>query len=171
MSIFFDKRGDLVIGNAHISCRNFSGNRFGVGGSKGFCVSIEDPDFAQRLADEGWNVKIKQNPKDPDDEPYIYIPVAVNYNERFHPNIYMYTGRNRVCMENNTVATLDNADLEKIDLIIHGRKREDPTTHEVRVKAFLKTGHFTLEDDPFADDYADYMQNGVNNDDQVPFDA
>ena len=168
MSIFKDKYGDLVIEGAHVFGKNFDGNKFGKGGAKGFCLEIGDESWARQLESEGWNVKMKQS--DPDEAPMYYIPVAVNYNERFNPNIYVYSGNRRHRMTNDTVGELNAFKFENVDIIVHGRPLIDESTHEKRIKAYAKTMHVTKEDDPFGDKYAKYDENIEElGSDEVPF--
>lgn len=88
---------NIIMENARILFRNFSGNpsKFNAKGKRTFCLVI-DPDMADRLSEEGWNVKFLK-PREEGDTPTPYIQVNVGFKDDSSksPKIYMVTRKKR----------------------------------------------------------------------------
>ena len=146
------RRELLEIENARIIWRNFSGDpdKFHPkGGYRNFNVVIDDPELAQKLANDGWNIKIRP-PREEGEEPLHTLEVAVSF-ENYPPKVIMVTSRNKVELDEESIGTLDSADILSTDLII------SPYHYDVQgkegIKAYLKTAYVTIEEDRFAEKY------------------
>lgn len=156
MKINFAARGVVQIDDARIIYRNFAGapSKFNREGDRNFAVVIEDQDIAEALTEKGWNVKIKP-PREEGDEPFMFLPVKVKFNER-GPRVYLQNslgGRNRITLDEDTVGILDNVDIINVDLDIR------PYDWDVQGKtgrtAYLQSICVTQEVDRFLDRYAE----------------
>lgn len=145
--------GNLLIEDARIMFRNFAGHvqTYNSEGDRNFVVFL-DPELANRLKDEGWNVK-SLRPREEDDEPQQYMQVSVNYSKGRPPRIVVVTSKNRTDLGADEVEMLDYADLKTVDLVIN------PYSWEVNgnkgIKAYLKTGFFTINEDELELKYAE----------------
>ena len=151
MNITFAPRGILQIGDASIIYRNFAGvgSKFNREGDRNFAVRIPDTELADKLVEEGWNVKIK-DPKEEGDLPFMFLPVKIKFNDR-GPVVYLKTGRNMVKLDEESISCLDNIDILGVDLDIR------PYDWEVNGKtgrtAYLQSICVTQDIDRFAARY------------------
>ena len=142
------KKELLKIDDARIIFRNFSGiaSKFNREGDRNFCVVIEDPNMAQQLAEDGWNIKIRP-PRDEGDNPFHYLPVKVKFGE-YPPNVYLASGKKMVKLDEESVDCLDDVDIISVDMDIR------PYDWEVNDKtgrtAYLRAIKVTQQIDRFA---------------------
>ena len=147
-----ERINDIVIENAHIIFRNFSGeeSKFNREGNRNFCVVIDDPEQAQLLAEDGWNVKILR-PREEGDEPTHYIQVTVSY-ANVPPHVMLITSNNKTILDDESIGTLAFAEFKNVDLII--RAYQWSINNKSGVKAYLKSMYVTINEDPLAEKYA-----------------
>ena len=141
---------NIVIENARLVFKNFSGeeSKFNRKGNRNFCV-ILDPATAADLERDGWNIKYLR-PREDGEEPTPYLQVSVMFGN-FPPKVVMIAGRTKTPLDEESIGTLDYAEIANVDLIIR------PYNWEVNgkqgVKAYLKTMYVEIEQDVFAGKY------------------
>lgn len=142
--------------------KNFTGkdDKFGREGDRSFSIVIEDDALAEQLANDGWNVK-PLTPRDPDEKVNHFIKVKISFRVR-PPKIWLLTNHKRTLLDEDTIATLQYARIENADVVVSPWRWE--VNGKTGIAAYLETLYVKIEDDPFADKYADYESS-----DEVPF--
>lgn len=153
MKISFGPKGILQIDEARIIYRNFSGapSKFNREGDRNFAVVINDEEIKDALIEEGWNVKIKA-PREEGDEPFMYLPVKVKFNER-GPKVYLKSGKATNRLDEESVDCLDHVDIVSVDMDI--RPYDWSVNGKTGRTAYLQSIWVTQEVDRFADRFAE----------------
>lgn len=148
----------FLVEDARIIFRNFAGakSQYNAAGDRNFAVILDD-ETAARMAADGWNIKFLE-PRDEDDEGAHYIQVKVSFSNR-PPTVVLIaetpTGDVRTNLTEDTVDTLDIADISKVDLFCRGYNWV--VGDKSGLKAYLKSMFVHINVDPLQ---LKYMQKG-----------
>lgn len=140
--------------NVRIGFRNFEGREgpYNKSGERSFAVFL-DRQTAEAMAADGWNVKFPKGEPGMDmdgDERDAYLQVSVGFD--FYPaNVFIISNGNPTKLSQDEVLMLDWAELENVDLVL--RPYEWSVNRNSGIKAYLKSGYFTIVSDPFASKY------------------
>lgn len=168
MRLTFAPKSILQIDDVRICFRNFrgEGGRFNKEGDRNFAViiaggvvddgntlrEVNAQEMAEVLMNDinkfgvGWNVKIKA-PREEGDEPFIYLPVKMKFNDR-GPIVYLSSNGNQVRLTEETVAMLDDIDILSVDLDI--RPYDDEINGKPFRSAYLQSIRVVQEVDRFS---------------------
>lgn len=142
---------EVTIEDVRLIFKNFSGEekRYNEAGKRNFCVILPQ-NVAEDMDADGWNIKtLTSREEDEPDAPFL--KVNVNYNSGRPPRIVVMTERNRTTLTEETVGSLDWAEIKHVDITISPYVRPDEGT----VTAYLKTLYVTIDEDPLDAKYAD----------------
>lgn len=161
-------KDDIVFENCRIGFRNFQGKegKFNPPGRRNFCVFIDDLAFADKLKEDGWNIR-ELAPRNDQEEPQPYMQVAVSY-DNIPPKIVLVTANNKTILDESTIDMLDWAEIKNVDLVV--RPYNWAVNGRSGVKAYCKTMYITIVEDVFAEKYGDDLLPGTSvSDDERPF--
>jgi hypothetical protein len=136
--------------------RNFTGKegQYNREGDRNFGVILPN-DVAEAMLADGWNVKYLK-PREDEDEDEVetpWLPVKVGYGKGRPPKIMLVTDRGRTALDEDTVDTLDWADIVNVDLIVR------PYNYDVGgrqgISAYVQSMYVTIEEDALERKYAE----------------
>ena len=158
MHVTFAPKNILQIDDARIIFKNFEGrgDKFNREGDRNFSLLIEDPNTADAMIKEGWNVKIKDG-RDEDEGPFMRLPVKVKFTD-YGPNVYLVSGGRRVELDEESIACLDNIDIESVDMDI--RPYDWDVNGRTGRTAYLQSMQVVQRIDRFAARYANMDEDG-----------
>ena len=167
MNVCFAPKGIMQIDDARIIFKNFEGrgDKFNREGDRNFSLLIEDPNTAEAMKREGWNVKIKEG-RDPDEGPFMRLPVKVKFTE-YGPTVYLNSAGNVVKLNEESIGCLDNIEIETVNMDIR------PYDWEVNSKtgrtAYLQSMEVVQRIDRFAAKYGNNRRDDFDDDERLPF--
>ncbi len=139
----------LSIAGARLGFKNFEGKEgpYNKAGDRSFAIFL-DRDYAEELAEQGWNIKFPTGEGAEDRNPYL--PVAVGF-EYFPPKVMLVQEPENIFLDEESVGMLDWSQISNADVVI--RPYEWTVNGNSGVKAYLKALYVTLDEDEFAAKY------------------
>lgn len=147
---------NIKLEGARLIFRNFrgEGSQFNAEGSRNFGVLLPD-DMAEELVKDGWNVKyLKPRPDDPDEYRQPWLSVKVRFGQ-IPPTVRLINSKGQKKLTEETIDQLDWSILKNVDLIIRPYNYPEGPGRPAGVAAYLKTLYATIQEDDFAEKYAD----------------
>lgn len=109
----------IAVEEAEIKWTNFKGeeNANNREGSRNFCLVIRDPEIAQQIAADGWNIKHHDPREDGDPDEYDYLPVFIRF-DIAPPEIYLIKDgvASNEPLKEESIGSLDGKKYKHIDL-------------------------------------------------------
>ena len=145
-------RTTVTIENAQLIFKNFAGveGQFNTAGDKEFSVILDHSD-AKRMEADGWNIKYLRPREEGDELLTPFLQVKVSYKVR-PPTVVMLTSTARTRLDENSIETLDWADIKTADLII--TPYHWTVGSKSGIKAYLKSMYVTVQEDELERKYA-----------------
>ena len=140
---------NITIEGTRLIFRNFAGNPDNynkTGGLRTTGVLIPNEE-AEALKAEGWNIKYLK-PRDDQDEPQAFLTVKCKFG-KIQPNIFICTERGTTRLDEETVQSIDYAEIRDVDIIIRPYEYEPGN-----ISAYIKTLYVNIIEDEFAAKYA-----------------
>ena len=155
----YTNKSELVFENAHIIFRNFTGSPddwHRQGSPRSFHVVLEE-DVANDLLSAGWNVKKREDKKNPG-EYYYTLQVFLRF-DIYPPTIFQITcAGKKIMLGEEHMSLLDHEEFENVDITV---RPYNWSTSEGKsgTKAYLKSMYVTIHEDALAEKYASYDAN------------
>jgi hypothetical protein len=148
----------VLMESVRLIFRNFTGKegQYNREGDRNFGVIIPE-DVAEAMLADGWNVKYLKPGEEEKEEGVeqgpAWLPVKVGYGKGRPPKIMLVTDRGRTALDEDTVDTLDWAEITNVDLIVR------PYHYEVHgrtgISAYVQSMYVTIEEDALERKYAE----------------
>jgi len=147
---------NVLMEGVRIIFRNFAGKegQYNREGDRNFGVILSE-DIAQKMAEDGWNVKwLKPREEEEEDAAETpWLPVSVKYDAGRPPRVVQITSRGRTNLDEEDVERLDWVDITNVDMIV--RPYEWSVNGKTGIKAYLQSIYVTIEEDELEKKYAE----------------
>lgn len=142
-----------------IAFRNFTGKEdvYNRAGDRNFAILL-DPETADSLLSEGWNVKYLKEREEGDGR-QAYLQVAVSYKNR-PPKVVMVTSKSMTHLTEDEVELLDWADIETADCVLY--PYEWAVNEKHGVKAYLHALYVKIEEDYLQEKWSAFIEDNKN---------
>ena len=145
----------LNIAGARIGFKNFTGleGAYNKEGERSFAVFLDD-ELAERLLEDGWNVKFPKPREFTSDEeedtrqPHLAVEVAFG---KFPPKIVTITNDVIQTVYEDKIHTLDSLKFDNVDMALN--PYHWTVNGKSGIKAYLKAIYLTVESDYFTRKY------------------
>lgn len=116
-------------------------------------VIINNPDLAQELIDEGFNVR-ETRPREGEEDGFVptyFVAIKAKYDSKWPPKIYLVSGESEpVLLDAETVGQIDQISVENVCVQLNTRYGENGNSLYIRTM-YVEQG---VGNDPFAARYA-----------------
>lgn len=150
------KVGNIVIEGAKLIFRNFQGkvSQYNKNGEKTVGILLPD-DIAAKAEADGWKVKyLRPREDDPEQYKQPWLPTKLSY--RFYPpTVVLITSRGKTMLDEQSVGKLDWANIQNVDVVIRPYNYPGVNGGAPGISAYIKSLYVTVQEDEFADKYAD----------------
>lgn len=145
-------RNDVIIEDKDIDAiifRNFAGNpdRYHKNGTLPNFWLVFPKDVASALSNKGFNVREKIGR---DGDPEYRLQVFVRF-DNWPPEVYKVCGRKKLLLDEETIKSLDRAEIEHVDVTLSPYHYK--TAEREGVRAYLKVGYFTIANDRLSEKF------------------
>ena len=146
----------LEIKDARIINKNFAGieKQYNPTGKRTFCVILDNPIEAQKLSEDGWNIRILKPTDEFPDGGYM-LPVEARFGE-YPPVIWVRRGGKPIQMDEVTVGELDRLRFTNAAMLVSGSEWEPG-----KIKAYLRELYVDAETNDLAEAF---FNRGINRD-------
>lgn len=145
----------IVFEDAELIFKNFSGRetRYNREGDRNFSVRIEDPELAETLRRDGWNIRPLKGLDVDENMAAWHLPVSVGF-KYAPPKMVLVTSKGKTVLPEGLCEMFDHIDISQVDLVV--RPYNWAVKDDTGVKAYLKTMYVVQHEDPLDLKYANW---------------